>query len=173
MSIKLLTQADVLNAIVELGSDATKIEARIHVIAVSTLDHVRAHGDTRGCVALMNALPRGQRVKSLGYWFKHFSSGKLILSIDKTSKLWVAKLNARTDEDFKVSEACDLTFADLTVERDPTSVTMESFIRNIERTANNTDMHDGTDIPKVTPEARAVAARLVAFLREPVKAAVQ
>lgn len=173
MSLTLMTQGDVMKAIPLLAADAASVQERIHLIACSTLDHVRAHGDTTGCVSLLNALPKGQRVKALAFWFKKFSNSKLILTFDKQSKAWVAKLSKqRLDADFDVAAACDTTFADLTDERDPVSVTIESMMRNLERNATNTDMHDDGITPKVEPAARAFAAKLVAFAREQ-KAAAQ
>src|SRR5579864_1418864 len=103
--IKLMTQSDLLKAIPLLAADARSVQERIHVCGCSALDHVRAHGDTTGFVALLNALPNGQRVKALAYWAKHFSSSKLILQFDKKAKTWVAKLSKeRTDSDFKIAE---------------------------------------------------------------------
>lgn len=166
-TIKLLTQAEALEQIPLLATDAASVQERIHVIACSTLDHVRAHGDTRGAVALMNALPKGQRVKALAHWFKAFSTGKLVMKADKATGLWDADLaKKREDGDFNVTGACDVTFADFTIERDPVSVSVDSLIRNMVRTANNTETFDGSDVPKVSPEARAVAAKIVAFLTE-------
>jgi hypothetical protein len=166
-SIKLLTQAEALEQIPLLATDAASVQERIHVIACSTLDHVRAHGDTRGAVALMNALPKGQRVKALAHWFRAFSNSKLLMRADKATGVWAAELaKKREDTDFNVDGACEVTFADFTIERDPVSVSVDSLIRNLVRTANNTDTFDGTDVPKVAPEARAVAAQIVSFLTE-------
>lgn len=161
----LMSQADVVKAIPVLSADAAQIQERIHVIACSTLDHVRAHGDTTGAVSLCNALPKGQRVKALGAWFKHFSNGKLVMVYDKKAG-WSAKLSkGRTDADFDVTKAMETTFADLTEERDPVSVTIESMLRNLKRNAENTEMHDDGLTPKVDPAARALAAEIVAFVR--------
>lgn len=164
--IKLMTQADVAKAIPLLAADAKSVQDRIHVIACSTLDHVRAHGDTTGCVALCNALPNGQRVKALAYWFKHFSTSKLILTFDKKAKAWVAKLSKeRSDEDFKISAAMAESFADLTDEKNPESLTLAKLIKKLESYATNSDDFEGTDIPKVAADARALSAELVAFIR--------
>jgi hypothetical protein len=162
----LMSQADVVKAIPVLAADAATVQERIHVIACSTLDHVRAHGDTTGCVALCSALPKGQRVKALAHWFKHFSSNKLILTWDKKLGAWAAKLSKdRSDQDFKVTESMETTFADLTEEREPVSVTVESMLRNLTRNSTNTEMHDDGITPKVDPAARAFAAELIAFAR--------
>lgn len=166
-TLKLLTMAEALEAIPTLATDANSVQDRIHLIGCSTLSHVRDHGDTRGATALMNALPKGQRVKALSAWFRAFSNGKLSFNMDKASGQWVASLAKKREEsDFNVEGACDVTFADFTNERDPVSVSVESLIRNLVRTANNTDNFDGTDTPKVSPEARAVAAQVVKFLTD-------
>lgn len=164
--LKLLTAADLLAAIPALKQDADSVQERIHLYAVSGLDHVRAHGDTTGVVALMNALPRGQRVKALAFWMKKFSNSKLILTFDKDGKVWAAKLSKqRVDGDFDIEGAEAVTFADLTDEKDPQSTTVEGLIKSLVGKSTNSENFDGTEIPKVTPEARKLAAALVAFAR--------
>lgn len=164
--LTLLTVADLLAAIPALKQDADSVQERVHLYAVSGLDHVRAHGDTTGVVALMNALPRGQRVKALAFWFKKFSNSKLILTMDKDSKVWAAKLSKqRVDGDFDIEGAEAVTFADLTDEKDPQSTTVEGLIKSLVGKSTNSENFDGTEIPKVTPEARKLAAALVAFAR--------
>ena len=164
--IKLLTQADVVKAIASLKTDAHSVQERIHVIACSTLDHIRAHGDTRGAVELLNALPRGQRVKALAYWYKEFSGDKAVFVLDRESKLWECKLaKGRSDSDFRVEAAMATNFADLTTEKDPQSVTIESMLRNLKRQSENTENHDGTNIPKVSQAARDLARALLTYIR--------
>lgn len=162
MSIKLLDQADTKQLIASIAGRAASVQTDIHQAACSCLDHVRAHGDTTGAVALMNALPRGQRVKSLGFWFKHFSSSKLVMNLDKASGMWNASLSKtrqKDGSDFNIEAAVGTTYADLTTERDPVSVTVESMLRNLKRNATNAELHDNGE-PKVTPEAREAASKL-------------
>jgi hypothetical protein len=164
--IKLLTQSDLMKAIPLLSADAKSVQERIHQCACSALDHVRAHGDTTGFVALLNALPNGQRVKALAYWAKHFSSSKLIMTFDKKAKSWTAKLSKdRKDEDFGINSAMATSFADLTEEQEPKSMTVEALIKKLTTASTNSENFDGTTIPKVEPAARALAAKLVAFIR--------
>ena len=161
----LLTQKDVVARIVKLGANATEVQAEIHLIGCSTLDHIRVHGDTTGAVALMNALPNGQRVKSLSFWYRHFTGGKV--SMIFADKAWSCNLGKnRTDANFDIKGAMATTFADLTSERDPVTLVVEKFIKNLERTANNAEKHDGTQIDKVDPAVRQLAAQLVAYVRE-------
>jgi len=165
LSVKdFLTLADVKARIVRLGANAADVQKEIHLIACSTLDHVRAHGDSTGAVALMNALPVGQRVKALSFWFRTFSNGKINMKL--ADKVWSCTLGKnRTEADFDIQGAIAVTFADLTAERDPTTLEVEKFIKSLERTANNSDNFDGTDLPKVSVAARALAAKLVKYIR--------
>lgn len=163
--MKLLTQTDVLVAIDVIKASARSLQTDIHVCAVSTLDHVRAHGDYRGVVALLNALPNGQRVKGLAAWYRSMSSGKLALKLDKTSKEWIADLSKdRADTDFKMAEAEATDYGAFTAEREPVTMTLLSFVKRIESIANNDEKNDdGTD--KVEPAARIMAAETVAMIR--------
>lgn len=165
MNLKLLTQTDVMVKIDALGVAAKALQADIHLCAVSTLDHVRAHGDHRGVTALLNALPNGQRVKGLAAWYRAMSSGKLTLKVDKETKQWACDLSKdRVDADFKMEEAETTDFGAYTAEREPVTMTLASFIKRVETIANNDEMNaDGS--PKVEPEARILAAETVAFLR--------
>lgn len=165
-TITLLSAAAVVALIAELSKDAHSVQERIHIAGCSTLDHIRAHGDTSGAVALMNALPNGQRVKALGAWYKHFSKGKLVMVQDKATKVWEAKLaKGRTDEDFDIAGACKTSFADLTEERDPVTLTVESLIKSLESKAGNLEYHSDGTTPKVSPEARNLCSEILAFVR--------
>lgn len=164
MSFTLYSQSQVASKVARVVRIAGRVEAEVHVIACSILDHIRAHGDTTQALVLLNGLPRGTRVKALAFWFKHYSTSKVIFTF---AKEWTVELKKdRTDEDFKISEAMETTFADLTNEKDPVSVTVESILRNLSRNATNTDMHDDGKTPKVSPEARAFASKLVLLARE-------
>lgn len=163
--IKLLSLQETGARIEALAISAKNVQEEIHVVAVSCLAHVRDHGDVRPAMALLNALPNGQRVRGLVAWFRGFSNKKLSIKQDN-AKAWVVEVQSeRVPEDFKVDESMATTFADYTVEKDPESVTVESLIRNLSRTANNDEMHADGKTPKVSPEARAVAAKLIAAYR--------
>jgi len=145
---------------------AGKIESEIHLIATSILLHTQQHGDYTAAVTLLNGLPRGTRVKALAFWFKHFSSEKLTFSVNE-DKQYVGKLDKdRSESDFKIDEAWQTTFADLTNEVEPKSLTVEKLIKTMTRNAVNTEMHDDGITPKVTPEARELASKIVAFVRD-------
>lgn len=165
-TIALLTQADVMKAIPILTSDAHSVQERIHQIACSTLDHVRAHGDTTGVVALCNALPNGQRVKALAFWFKKFSNSKLILT-KGSDKTWTAKLSKqRVDADFDVLSGMETSFADLTDEKSPESMTIKALLSKLTKASTTSENFDGTDIAKVEPAARAWAASVIKLIRD-------
>lgn len=164
--VKLLTQGDVAKLIDTIKVSAGELQSSIHQAGCSTLDHARAHGDYTGITRLMDALPNGQRVKALAYWYGHFSNGKVSLSRNKETGAWQVnkdRFASRVDEDFRVADACETTFADLTVEKDPQSLTLAKFIKNLSRSATNTERFDGTDVEKVTPKTRAFASRLMAL----------
>lgn len=163
--LKLLSLQETMPRIDALKVSAASVQEEIHLIGVSCLAHARDHGDIRPMAALLNALPLGQRVRGLVAWARNFSSKKLSIKQD-AQKSWVIEIQSeRVPEDFKVDEAMSITFAEYTAEKDPTSVTLESFIKNLSRTANNDEMHSDGTTPKVSPEARAAAAKLVAFWR--------
>lgn len=165
MSIKLMSQTAVAELIGRIAASAKEVQENIHVAAYNTLDHTRVHGDYSNALKLLNALPNGTRVKALAYWFNKMSSGKFRPLQNSKSKLYECeKLGAdRTDAHFLMAEAEATNFADLTGEKDPTPVTLESFMRNLKRTATNDGFFEGTDVPKVNPEVRALALELVKF----------
>lgn len=165
MNIKLLSLQETITRITSLGTKAREVQEEIHLLACSSLAHARDHGDIRPMQSLLNALPNGQRVRGLVAWARNFSSKKLSIKQD-AQKAWVVEIQSqRTEIDFKVDEAMLTTFADYTNEKDPTSVTVESLIRNLMRTANNDEMHADGITPKVSLEARAVAAKLLSGYR--------
>lgn len=167
--VKLMTQADVLKLIDQIGERAGDLQADIHTAAFNTLDHARVHGDYTGITRLLDKLPKGQRVKALAYWYGHFSNGRVSLSVDADTKLWRVnkdKFGGRSDVDFDMIEAEKVSFADLTVEKDPKTLSLEKFIASLARTATNAANFDGTDVPKVSPATRALASKLVAFIKQ-------
>ncbi len=168
--LTLLTQSAVLAQIAVIGATAKTLQTDIHVCAVSTLDHVRVHGDTRGVVALLNALPNGQRVKGLAAWYRSFSNGKLTLKPNKDSKEWEATLSKdRVDADFNMDGAEETDYGSFTVEVAPQTLTLDKMLKKIEGFSTNDEKNaDGS--PKVDDAARAMAAELVAFTRKTIAA---
>jgi hypothetical protein len=135
------------------------LQNEIHVVAVSTLSHIRDHGDYTLAVRLLDALPNGQRVKALAHWYGHFSSGAATFSFDKSGG-WGAKLlKARTPEMFDIEGAIETSFADLVEEKGYSTLNVAQVVAYLKRKANENGVNpDGT--PKVAPEAREMLATL-------------
>lgn len=163
MTIAILTQAQVAAGLPTLRKSAEELTASIHQYAVSTLDHAREHGDYRGVLNLLNALPKSQRVQGLVAWFRHFSNNKLALKLVDGS--WQGEIKKdRADADFRIAEAMETTYADFTVESAPKALTMAKFLASIEKVANDTTtLSNGAR--KVPEEVAALAASMVAQIR--------
>lgn len=163
MTIAILTQAQVAAGLPALRKSAEELTANIHQYAVSTLDHAREFGDYRGCLALLNALPKSQRVQGLAAWYREFSTNKISLKLVEGS--WIGEIRKdRTDGDFRMNEAAETTYADFTKEAAPKALTMAKFLASIEKVANNVEtLPSGAD--KVPHEVKALAAQMIAMVR--------
>jgi len=167
--LKLLSQADTVKSIKSIKTRANNLQRDIHICAVSTLAHMRDHGDYTLAVALMNALPNGQRVKSVALWMKNFTNGKFTLKQDKSQgNIWVGALSKdRVAEDFDIEGASKITFADFTAEATPTQVTPDSIKKYLDRLiANDETIKNalGEDQPKVTDAAKDAAKLMLAMI---------
>jgi hypothetical protein len=166
MTITILTQDAVKEMLPVLGKNLRDAEATIHQIAVSTLDHMRAHGDYRGALNLLNILPNGTRAEGLAAWFRNFSSGKFLLKRGE-GRVWVGELRRDRKEDgsdFKVLAAMEVTFADFTNEIAPKPLTMVKFLASISKVANSTEkLPDGAD--KVPVEVKEAASAMLRQIR--------
>jgi hypothetical protein len=164
--VKQMTVNEMNTTIGRIKAAGGVLQARIHAVAVSTLAHIRDHGDTTIAARLLDALPNGQRVKALAHWYSHFSKGMAVFSIDKKTKQWVCKLSdKRVVTDFDIDAASATNFADLTTEKSPETMTVEALDKWLSRVASNNDMFPGTSIPKVETKAQVIASELVAVLR--------
>ena len=162
--MEILSMTETAALIEKCIKGAVDTQADIHIAAVSTLDHIREHGNTTGATRLLNGLPRGLRVKGLAEWFKHFSNGKCSPGLNPQTKQWQVELaKDRTDADFNVAESMNVTFADLTEEKNPVTLTADKFLKNLKRIASNTSLNKDNS-PKVAPEARALAMQVVQFI---------
>lgn len=132
----------------------------IHVVAVSTLAHIRDHGDFTLAIRLLNALPNGQRVKALGNWYSVLSGGAAKFSYDNVNGSWTCKLaKDRNPEQFNIEKAMEVSYADLVPEKGYKTLTFAGFTAMLKRKANEDGLNaDGS--PKVTPELRSVCADL-------------
>lgn len=157
----------------EIRTNAKSLQQQIHHVAVSTLVHVRDTGDTRGALALIQALPNGTRVEGLKAWYTGMSSGKLSFGTDSESRETTIKLaKDRVAANFLVDDAIKTDFGSYTKEPKARTFTVDQLIKQLEGKANNTELNeDGT--PKVDPSARLVAAKMVASWRTAVAATLQ
>lgn len=171
-NLTLLSMSETGRRITRLGRIAGKVEAEIHLLAVSSLDHIREHGDTRNATALCQSLPKGQRVEALMFWFKHFSNKKVLLRRDSKTGVILCQLEKDRDEaDFDIVAASQTTFADLTAEKAPgKTLTVSDLLNLLKQKANNTKLNDDGS-PKVAESARELASDLLAYVESKVKAA--
>lgn len=133
---------DLQTAIKRLATSAKKLNATVHLCAVSCLAHVRDSGDWTQAAALLDALPSGQRVKALAFWFKHFSSGKLSFSV-RDDGLYKGRLaKDRGPSDFRVTEAEETTFGDLTSEKAPTILTAAAMVKMLTNRASRNEINE-------------------------------
>lgn len=141
------------------------LQVLIHETATSTLAHIRDHGDWTLACALLDAMPNGQRVKALAHWYNHFSDGAVKFSFDPNAG-WTCKLaKNRTPEQFDVEGAYAKSFADLTAEKEPTTMSVKQAIAYLKRKAND-DKRNDDGTPKVSDEARELFAKLYAKAAE-------
>ena len=169
--MNLYKQSQIAERVSRIVRVAGKVDAELHVVLCSILDHTREHGDYTALLPLMNGLPKGQRLQGIASWLKNFSNKKLIARIDTETKLWVVELaKDRTDADFDMIGAMAITFGDFTAEPVPTTLTLALLVKMLEKKATSTETNkDGS--PKVSDEAKALASKLVAVARQEVKVA--
>lgn len=171
MSITLLNQTECDKLIDRVTSSSQSLTSDIHIAACSTLDHIREHHNYTGALKLLNGLSNGVRVRAVAAWYKGFSNGKFSPGLNPKTKQWQADLaKDRTENDFDMEGAQSVTFAEFTVEKDPTTLSLEKFIKGLKRTATNTGNFPGTAVPKVSAETRAVALKIVQFVQSEMKA---
>ena len=176
--VKLMTMGDTAKLIDSIAERGPTLQTDIHTAAVNSFNHAFVHGDNTLCTRLLDVLPNGQRVKALAFWFSHFSNGALTLSVDAETKAWkvnkdrfARRADLVPDVQGATDRAMETTFADLTAEKDPQTLTVEKWLKSLKRTATNAENFDGTDIPKVAPALRALASNIVKVVEEQLKAA--
>lgn len=160
MTVSIMSNGEIRSAIGEITGAAGALQAKVHTVAVSCLAHIRDHGDTTLATGLLSALPNGQRVKALGAWFRHFSNGKAVFAFDKASAAWKCSLNKdRVVSDFDIEGANEITYGDLTTEKDPETMTPDKLVKYLTRVANDSECFKGTTKRRVTDETQAMAAK--------------
>lgn len=165
-SILVLAQSEIMDFVGKIATTAKALEANIHQASLSTLVHVEEFGDYRGVSALLNALPKGQRVQALAEWYRNFSDKAL--SIRLNEGVWQVSLKKGWKQEcvFDIEGAAEVSYAEFSKEVAPKPMTVEKLLGMIKRVA------DQMDDAKAEPSARAVAADLLASHRAKVAAAV-
>lgn len=158
-TFNIIDKAGCAKNIARIKKAGKAIQELIHTTAVSTLAHIRDHGDYTLAVQLLDALPNGQRVKALAHWYNHFSDGAAKFSFDPKAG-WSCKLaKHRKAEQFDVDGAYAVSFADLTTEKAPGTLDIKGVLAYLKRKANdNKTYDDGT--PRVSEDARNLMAAL-------------
>lgn len=163
--MQLYTQSQIGSKVARIVRVAGKVDSELHVVLCSILDHTREHGDYTAILPLLNGLPNGVRKQGIVGWVSHFTNKKLIARLDTKSKAWVCELaKDRSPEDFDMIGAMAVTFGDFKPEPVPTTLTLALLIKMLEQKA--TDIKTNEDgSPKVAPEAREMASKVVEFIR--------
>lgn len=159
--MKFLSVEECSKFVTEIRSSAKDLQAKIHHVACSTMVHIRDTGDVRGALALVQAMPNGQRVEGLKLWFTKYSSGQLSFGTNAETKETTMKVvSKRVPALFLIDDAIATDYGTASKEAKPRTFTVEQLIKQLEGKANNTELNtDGT--PKVSEAARMVAAKMV------------
>lgn len=166
--MKILSVEECVKFIGEIRGSAKDLQAKIHNVAVSTLVHIRDTGDTRGALALVTALPNGQRVEGLKAWYTGMSSKAISFGKNAdTGETTIKLIKDRTPAMFLVEQAEVNDFGAYTKEATPRTFSVEQLLKQLSSRANDTELNvDGS--PKTSPEARMLAAKLVKTYNEAV-----
>jgi hypothetical protein len=163
-TLQILTQEACSRKIDQIARVGGKLHQVIHEVAVSSLAHVRDHGNTTLVARLLNAMPAGQRTKALVVWFDRFSGGAIKAVKGKGGYAIKTLPKDRTADQFEVDAAYRTSYDVLTSEKDPKPMGFEALLKYLSRIANEErELPDGQ--PKVTADARMAAARCVALLQ--------
>lgn len=140
----------------KIGSIRTrgkKLDADIHLSAVSCLYHASLCGDTTLLSRLCQAMPRGARVKALCTWVEAFAP----IKIDrKTLKAKVRK--GWTAEEFKIGEADATPFWDFTTETEPKDFTVDALVAMLTRIAKGNTAKSPADAETKQAALKAIKA---------------
>lgn len=170
--MKYLSIEECTKSIGEIRGNAKSLQAQIHLVAVSTLVHVRDTGDTRGMLALVQALPNGQRVEGLKAWATGMSSGAISFGKNAdTGETTIKLAKERTPAMFLIEQAEVTDYGSYTKEAKPRTFTVEQLIKQLSSRANDTELNvDGS--AKTSPEARLLASRMLKSYNEAVAKAI-
>jgi hypothetical protein len=172
--MKLYTQSEIGHKVQRIIKASQHVEGELHNVLCSILTHTAQHGDYTQLVPLMNGLANGTRKQGVIAWLKHFSGKQLIVRKDAETKQFVAQLDKGwSAEKFDLEGAYAVTFGDFTEEPEPKTLDIKALYKMLKAKAIS-DQTNKDGSPKVAPEARVVASRLIAAMQEmaEVKAAV-
>jgi hypothetical protein len=163
--MNLYSRSQIGSKVARIVKGAKMVDAELHVVLCSILDHTREHGDFTAILPLFNGLPNGVRKQGIVAWLSHFSNKKLVARLDTKTKEWVCELSKeRSNADFDIVGAMAVTFGDFTKEPEATTLTLAMLVKLLEKKATSDEVNkDGS--PKVSPEARDLASKLVAYAR--------
>lgn len=126
MSLELIKDSKKLvTAIKSIANRGKKLDADIHLCAVSCLYHAQEHGDTTLMTRLVDAMPKSGRRKALIHWA--VEHGKLAYS----EKEQTFKLDKGKSKSWKLAAAESTPFWEFTVEKAPQDVTLEGLIKMV------------------------------------------
>ena len=164
--MQLYSRSQIGSKVARIVRVAGKVDSELHVVLCSILSHTEECGDYTAILPLLNGLPNGQRKQGIAAWLSKFSGKQLQARLDSKSKQWVCELvGGWKKELFDVAGAMAITFGDFTKEPEPTTLTLALLIKLLEKKAVSVETNkDGT--PKVSPEARDLASKLVAYARQ-------
>ena len=156
-------------AIEDIAARGKGLDKDVHECAVQALMHAQKHGDTTFLTNLFFALPRQARQKAYRYWVmshapiiwrKREKDGKVLEGF--------ALKKERTDEDWKVTAAEQVTYWDFSKETSPEEVTYETFVRRLETLVKTIDKKF-EELPSQGDKDRALVlkARLADMLKAP------
>lgn len=171
--MKILSVEECAKITGEIRGSAKALQALVHSVAFSCLTHIRDTGDTRGALALVTALPNGQRVEGLKAWFTGMSSSKITFGKDgDTGETTIKLAKDRVPANFLMIEAEATDYGSYTKEAKPRTLSVDQLIKMLSDKANNTELNtDGS--PKVSVEARQLAGKFIASYNSAVTAALQ
>lgn len=171
--MKILSVEECVKVTGEIRGSAKDLQAKIHNVGVSTLVHTRDTGDARGLLALVQALPNGQRVEGLKAWATGMSSGVITFGKDNdTGETTIKVKKGHVPANFLIDDAIKTDFGSYTKEAKPRTLSVDQLIKMLSDKANNTELNtDGS--PKVSLEARALAGKFLASYNSAVTAALQ
>lgn len=107
-SMSLLNSAQMEAAIKSITLRGAKLQADIHLCAVSALAHFAVHGDTTLLNRLVMALPKSSRTNALVAWALHF--GQLALNTDKSTRTTQPLVKATEAKPFNQAECEAMPF---------------------------------------------------------------